>query len=114
MSIGEHIGFFFADALDLKVTTDMVNTFATYGVTDSLDVGVAVPFNSVKMNATLTSRVGNTQSGIDRDIAPNVTSTSGSASGIGDIVLRARYHMLKRSGGGLAETIDVGLPTGDC
>jgi hypothetical protein len=108
-----NVGFFFADALDLHLTTDIVNTFATYGVSDSLDVGVAVPFNSVKMNASLTSRVGDTQTGIATDIAPVVFSTSGSASGIGDIVLRAKYHMLKQKGGGLAETIDVRLPTGD-
>jgi len=110
---GSDIGFFFADALDLHLSTDIINTFATYGVTDSFDVGVAVPVNHVELNATLTSRVGDTVSGVSPDIDPRVMSTSGSASGIGDIVLRAKYHMLKRKGGGLAESIDVRLPTGD-
>ena len=59
----DHI--FFADSLDLKVTTDTLNAFATYGVTDRLDIGVAVPINRVDVRATLSSRIGFTSSGID-------------------------------------------------
>ena len=103
---------FYANALDLKVTTDTLNLFGTYGVTDRLDVGVAVPFNRVDARATLTSRLGLTPIGIT-DIDTSVRSQSGTASGIGDIVVRAKYHMLKSDRWGIAESVDVRLPTGD-
>jgi hypothetical protein len=107
------IGFFFADSLDVSVTTDTLNAFATYGLTDRFDVGVAVPFNRVAMRATLTSRVGNTASGLSDTLSPTVTSRSGTASGLGDMVIRAKYNFLKRDTFALAEAIDVRLPTGD-
>lgn len=106
------IGLFFTHALDLKVTADTLSGFATHGLTDRLDVGVAVPINRVAMNASLTSRIGDTFNGIN-DNSPIVKSRSGTATGIGDVVVRAKYNILKRNGGGLAEAIDVRLPTGD-
>jgi hypothetical protein len=106
----EHI--FFADSLDLTVTTDTLNAFATYGLTDRLDIGVAVPLNRVEMHATLTSRIGDTSSGVD-DPTPLVRSTAGKATGIGDVVIRAKYNMLRGSSWGISESVDVRLPTGD-
>jgi len=106
-------GIFFADSLDVRVTTDTFNAFATYGVTDRLDVGVAVPINRVSIDATLTSRIGDTIDGVDPSFAPFVTSASGSASGIGDVVVRAKYNMVNRGAVGIAEWVDVRLPTGD-
>ena len=53
---GDHI--FFANSLDLKVKADTLSAFATYGVTDRLDIGVAVPINRVDVHATLTPRLG--------------------------------------------------------
>jgi outer membrane putative beta-barrel porin/alpha-amylase len=40
-------------------------------------------------------------------------SNDGSASGIGDIIIRAKYHFLKAGGGGLAAGLDLRTPTGD-
>ena len=106
-------GLFFADSLDVTVTTDTLNAFATYGLTDRFDLGVAFPFNRVDLRATLTSRVGSTLTGVNDEIEPFVTSRSGTASGLGDMVIRAKYTMLKRDTVGIAESIDVRLPTGD-
>ena len=108
--VSDHV--FFANSIDLQVTSDTLNVFGTYGVTDRLDVGVAVPINRVDMHATLSSRVGRTSTGLTNS-APSVTSTAGTASGIGDVVIRAKYHMLKGSGVQMAEAVDVRLPTGD-
>jgi hypothetical protein len=108
---GDHI--FFADSLDLKVTTDTLNMFATYGLTDRLDVGVAVPINRVDLHATLSSRIGTTSIGIIDSDPIVVNSQSGAASGIGDMVIRAKYNMLKGNAVGVAESIDVRVPTGD-
>lgn len=107
----EHI--FFANALDLKVTTDTLNVFATYGVTDRLDLGVAVPINRVDVRATVTSQIGLTSTGILDELSPLVTSTSGTDSGIGDVVVRAKYHMSGGDAWNVAQSVDVRLPTGD-
>ncbi len=40
-------------------------------------------------------------------------TSSGSATGIGDVVVRAKYAFLKREAGGLAAGLDLRLPTGD-
>ena len=104
---------FFANSLDLKVTTDTLNVFATYGLTDRLDIGVAVPMNRVDVQATLTARIGFTSTGVAENINPFETSQSGTESGIGDVVIRAKYNMLQHDTWGIAESVDVRLPTGD-
>lgn len=113
-------GMFFADSLDLEATTQTATTFATYGVSDRLDVGVAVPVNHVELKATLNTRFDDNRGWGDdyiRIVAEHglatSASSSGSASGLGDIVVRAKYNVLKRNGGGLAGAVDVRLPTGD-
>jgi hypothetical protein len=106
-------GIFFVDALDLRVTTDTVSLFANYGLTDRLDLGIAVPISRVDMEATLTTQVGNTIDGVRPDAQRFVESRSGTASGFGDVVVRAKYNVLTRRGGGLAAGVDVRLPTGD-
>ena len=110
--LGSTDHMFFANSLDLKVTTDTLNLFATYGVTDRLDIGVAVPINRVDVQATLSARVGFTSIGV-QDIDPITTSQSGTESGIGDVVIRAKYNMLNGRTWGIAESVDVRLPTGD-
>ena len=40
-------------------------------------------------------------------------AASGSATGIGDIVVRAKYNFFRARGGGLAAAVDVRTPTGD-
>lgn len=108
--IDDHV--FFANSLDLKVTSDTLNAFATYGVTDRLDIGVAVPINRVEMQASLSARMGATFSGILPG-EPIVTSTSGKKAGIGDVVIRAKYNIFTNDTWGIAESVDVRLPTGD-
>ena len=103
---------FFEDSLDLRLTSDTVGLFATYGVTDRLDLGIAIPIMSVDLEATLTSRA-RTSNGVVEGRNPTIYPGSGSASGIGDIVIRAKYTFLKRQGGGLAAGVDWRLPTGD-
>jgi hypothetical protein len=107
------VGIFFADSLDVRVTTDTLNAFATFGLTDRFDIGVAVPFSRVDLRATLSSRVGTTEIGVPDDQEAYVRSTSGTASGLGDMVIRAKYNIVKRERVALAESVDVRLPTGD-
>jgi hypothetical protein len=111
--LSEGFAIFFADSLDVRVTTDTLNAFATYGITDRLDVGVSIPINRVDLRATLTTRVGTTRTGVSVDDNPVVATRSGTASGVGDVVIRAKYNVLNRRAWAIAESIDVRLPTGD-
>jgi Putative MetA-pathway of phenol degradation len=124
--LGGDSGVFYEDSLELVANTDTVSVFATYGASDRLDIGVAIPINHVEMSATLTSRYGDSIVGIwappmcDRRSfgehcfpPPIVRQESRSASGIGDIVARAKYNFLRQGGGGLSGAVDVRLPTGD-
>ena len=105
--------FFFEESLDLKLSTSTVGMFGSYGLTDRLDIGVAVPIVAVEMDAALTTRVGTKQGGLFPDNAPFVDRRSGDASGIGDVVIRGKYRLWDFPGGGLAAGVDWRLPTGD-
>jgi hypothetical protein len=109
-------------ALDLKVKTDMFSLLANYGVSDRLDVAVALPIVHVSMDARITATVlrlatQDSGSGAIHQFPGGGTTApftdSGSATGIGDIVLRGKYHFLPGAGGGLAALLDLRLPTGD-
>jgi hypothetical protein len=105
--------FYFENALDLKLTTETLNVFATYGVTDRMDVGVAIPINRVDVEAKLTARFGLASSGLDEEFVPVDFSESGTASGVGDVVIRAKFNIFTGETWGVAESVDVRLPTGD-
>jgi hypothetical protein len=107
--------------LDLKTRTFTISGF--YGITDRLDVGVLIPVNSVDLTASVDARVlrlatgetGNT-SGIhlfQGGIPMHTSTESGSASGLGDILIRSKYRFIETGGGGIAGGVDVRLPTGD-
>jgi len=119
-------------ALSLKATTHTTAMFANYGVTDRWDVGLAVPFVRVNLDASVRARIlrlvtcddpfSSNQGPQCASIHtfeignPNATRTvqrNGHAGGIGDIVLRTKYHFLRMGGGGLAAAVDLRLPTGD-
>ncbi|HTU99699.1 MAG TPA: hypothetical protein VMF13_04120, partial [Luteitalea sp.] len=108
--------------LGLKASTDTAAFFATYGVTDRLDVGVAVPIIRVDLEATanaeivrlgtaFTPLVHTFQTG--SDVSKKTFTEGRSASGIGDVVLRTKYNLHQRGAQGVAATFDLRLPTGD-
>jgi len=98
-------------ATTIEMTSETRVGFVSYGVTDALDVGLAVPFVTV----TLSADVG-LFTVEDVDITPGAhllvlpTTTS---SGLGDIALLGKYHFWRHHGGGLAAALEVRLPTGD-
>jgi hypothetical protein len=107
--------------LALNLSTDSSVFAVNYGVHDRLDVGVVVPFLRVKMAASVLATVERLSTetepeihafhGADPDSA--LFSASGSAAGLGDIVLRGKYRVVSAAGGGLAAALDVRVPTGD-
>jgi hypothetical protein len=109
-------------ALSLKATTHTTAVFANYGLTDRWDIGLAVPFVRVNLDASVRARILRLVTESNPDVHtfeignPGATLTvqhAGHASGVGDIVLRSKYHFLRMAGGGLAAAVDVRLPTGD-
>ena len=108
-------------SLDVNVLATIA--FATYGLTDRIDVGVAVPFVSTSIDGTSVGQIipfGGTATHYFGGTATNpilsaVANVNGSASGIGDIAVRAKVNL--SPGGtsartGFALLGDVRLPTG--
>ena len=118
--------------LDVVTTANTINAsvgqttaFLTYGVGNRFDVSVAVPIVqsriSVVSDATI-QRIGTEDPKIHffRDpTAPGQYGTqrqflaSGSASGMGDVIVRGKVTALRRESAGLALGLDVRAPTGD-
>src|SRR4029453_6895503 len=95
----------------------------TYGVTNTLDVSIAVPYITVDMvvvsDATI-HRIGTTIPEIhffraaDDSIGDRRIFTAfGHASGIGDITVRMKQRINSNPKNGLALGLDLRLPTGD-
>jgi hypothetical protein len=117
--------------------------YVTYGVTQHLDFSAAIPVLNVHMNVTSNATIvpnsaapavvgapGNVWHSFNPDnpvLAPQCASAvaagqpclqasfsdSGTATGIGDVVLRGKYTVYQRERAGFAVGMDVRLPTGD-
>lgn len=107
--------------LRLSLETKTAIVFANYGVSERFDVSVAVPFQDVSLSASIDTEVERLATGADPFVVHqfddgSVRRTyreSGSASGLGDVLLRGKYNFLRQSGFGLAAFVDVRFPTGD-
>jgi hypothetical protein len=110
-------------ALDMNLKTDTFAILANYGLTNRLDVGIALPILHVSLDASIEAtvlRLATLDTGATSTIhtfpgggSVSTFADSGSATGIGDILLRTKYQFLSRPGGGLAAALDLRLPTGD-
>lgn len=92
------------DTIDLQLDARTVTAFGTVGITDRLDVGVAVPFVDMDIRGTRINTF--------RGVRALQASRAGQASGFGDIALRSRYALASDSRRGVAAGIDLRLPTG--
>lgn len=135
--------FFEGDIIDaglfLKVKTDTFVAFANYGVTDRFDIGVAVPFQRVNLDARIHTRIiklstadleqffvfhlfkpaSEDDTGCAPPFGPNEPRRdqndyceSGEASGIGDIVVRGKLGLSQGDSVSAALGVDARLPTG--
>ncbi len=108
----------------IRTTVGQFNAFFTYGVTDRFDVSVALPIVAVDMQLASHAeiqRIGTAASpathffrapaggiGDTRDFA-----ASGSASGLGDTIVRLKATAPRSGPTSLAFALDVRFPTGD-
>ncbi|MGH9463891.1 MAG: transporter [Vicinamibacteria bacterium] len=107
----------------IKATVNQFTTFLTFGVTDRLDVSLAVPVVSNDMtvisDATV-RRIGTTDPqvhffrALDGSLGNRRLFTAlGSSTGIGDITLRLKVLAARGSSNGLSLALDLRAPTGD-
>ncbi len=110
-----------SNALDARV--GQFTTFLTYGFTDRMDLSIGIPLVSTEL--TVTSDATVERLGTASNHAVHFYSNdqehlgdtrrfvaAGSASGIGDVVMRLKNRVLSGSKA-LAVAVDVRLPTGD-
>lgn len=96
---------FDTDALTLRVRSSVLTAFGSVGITDRLEVGGAVPLVHLRID------------GERRNVYfgdPFVqASGEATASGIGDVALRAKYMLASGEGAAFSTAFEVRLPTGD-
>lgn len=107
--------------LDLDIRINALVFAGTYGLTDRLDVGFLIPFADVDMRIDARAEViKSPENPIPADVhtfeggpeSPN-DSARGSAQGLGDILLRAKYHWLKSDQHNVAVALQVKTASGD-
>ncbi|MGH8565838.1 MAG: transporter [Gammaproteobacteria bacterium] len=107
---------------EFDLESHVLSLYATYGITDRWDVNVLVPimFTSLEVSAraVLNNREINPRTGRPTHLFPNGTNVvtrqiDDDSTGIGDILLRTKYHFLSSNGFNLASGLSLRLPTGD-
>jgi hypothetical protein len=124
---------------NIDLSVHQYTVYITYGITRRLDFSLALPLLNVEMkaasDATIVPRsvapvTPNFPGGVfhqfNRATVPSCAATpagqpclhatfsdSGSASGVGDVVLRGKYELFKGERAGFALGVDVRVPSGD-
>ena len=131
---------FVSSTVNIGVKVHQYTIYATYGITPRLDVSVAIPFvtaeTTVGADTTITANSVppvdpvNFPGGVFHAFNPATVPTcpqlppttpclratfsrSGTATGIGDVLLRGKYEIYKGEHAGVALGVDVRVPSGD-
>ncbi len=107
--------------MGLKLDLLMAALSATYGLTDFIDIGVAVPFTRVSMSGTSVAQIDpfgpnplHFFGGTSADpVLRAVASVNATSSGIGDVVARIKVNVGQGPRYGAAILAEARLPTGD-
>ncbi len=118
--------------IDLKV--HQITFFATYGLTDRIDISAAIPILDVRLGVSSSALIHRiappdrtnpsaepvtgqyhyfSAADPNGSISSNFSTGAKSSSGIGDVVFRVKGTVLKGERGRLALGLDVRTPTGD-
>jgi hypothetical protein len=95
---------FSVDTLALTLKRETVTGFASYGITDRLDVGASIPVIRLRFSGSRT----NTFQGE----STLQSAQSGRAVGMGDVALNARFRLAGTGASGAAVGTDVRFATG--
>jgi hypothetical protein len=93
------------ETMSLRIRTDTMTLNGTVGISDRFEVSAGIPF----VRLTLDGERVDTY----RGRALLQATGSASASGLGDVVLRGKYNVLRLGASGLAVGGEARLPTGD-
>jgi hypothetical protein len=107
----------------IEVVLNQFTTFVTYGLSDRVDISVAIPMVTtsiaVRSEATI-ERLGSTNPAVhfyrqtDGSFGDSrLFTSSGSASGLGDITVRAKSQVTRWRTSALGVGLDLRIPTGD-
>ena len=112
--------------LDLHLDANSYVTFATYGITDRFDIGIALPVVNVNLEGRARGVVRSFTFAIpneepqhqfgDDPLNPTLVKEVAyqeKATGLGDVALRLKYHVVQSNLLHLAMLLDLRLPTGD-
>ncbi len=112
------------DTIHIATSLDAnVSVFAlagTWGLTNNVDIGIAIPFVNLSVGGQSIGTIVPTTGAVvhffkGTPTAPQLVDTAASStqqSGIGDISLRAKFNLVQSPIGGAAFLTDVRLPTG--
>jgi hypothetical protein len=96
---------FDTESLTMSLSASTLTFFGTYGVTDEFELGVAVPVVRINMEG---ERIN-----IYRGTSFVQSEATGTASGLADVALRAKYGLFSSRTTNIAAAGEVRLPTGD-
>lgn len=107
--------------LSVDLTTDTTVLTASYGVSETLDLGLAVPIQRVDLDARIDTSIERLSTSVDPFVvhqfddggSERTYSESGSASGLGDVVVRGKWNFHRASNAAFALGADLRLPTGN-
>lgn len=112
---------------NFRVSLFVSSLFATYGILDRVDIGVAIPVARVSVSGSSFGQIlpfffsdslqphyftDPSQPG-KKLLSANSPSINASATGIGDIAVRVKVNLKQSQGAGFALLVDTRLPTGD-
>jgi hypothetical protein len=93
------------ETVTLRIRTDTMTVTGNYGVTDRFDIGGAIPVVRVSLQGQRVDTY--------RGRALIQATGSAAASGLGDIVVRAKYNLIRDGASGLSVAGEARLPTGN-
>ena len=96
---------FDTEALTLRMRSSTLTLFGNVGVTDAFDIGAAIPLIHLSVDGQRLN--------VYREEPFLQASGEATASGIGDVALRAKYTFARGRSGSIAGAAEVRLPTGN-
>lgn len=109
---------------EFDLESHVLSVFATYGITDRWDVNLLIPIIVTNLDITARAAVNNESrtdthsfepvaSATDPRVTQLTRSVDDSATGVGDLLLRTKYHFLDADDFDLASGLTLRIPTGD-
>jgi outer membrane putative beta-barrel porin/alpha-amylase len=107
---------------EFDLESHVLSLYATYGITDRWDVNVLVPIMNTSLDVSVRAVLNNAEinpfTGRPTHLFPNGTNVAtrhidDDSTGVGDVLLRTKYHFLSSNGFNLASGLSLRLPSGD-